>query len=98
MGIQEDLTDAIEQGRDEVVRVLADHRVLPVVVEDSERGSSNLLGQSSAPQIRLERREGDESEHAADRQTRQRVVDTLGITSEEECEEVRAKIESHESW
>jgi hypothetical protein len=98
MAIQEDLTNAIEQGRDEVVGVLADHRVLPVVVDDPERRSSNLLGQSSALRISLERQEGEESEHAADRQTRQRVVDTLGITSEAECEDVRAEIRSHESW
>jgi hypothetical protein len=98
MGIQEDLTDAVETGRDEIVRVLAAHRVVPVVVEQSERGSSNLLGGSTTPDFSFERQHDDGSERVADRQTRTRVVDALGLTSEEACTEVREEIEDHDDW
>jgi hypothetical protein len=98
MGIQEELKNAIEAGRDEVVGVLADHRVLPVVVEDAQ--SSDLLGGSKTPDFEFERRAGDEDkgEHVADRQTRRLVVDTLGLTSADDCESVRDEIRDHDRW
>jgi hypothetical protein len=96
MGIQEELKDAIEQGRDEVVGVLADHQVLPVVVEAAQ--SSDLLGGSKTPDFEFERRAGDGSEHVADRQTRRLVVDTLGLTSEADCDAVRDEIRGHDRW
>jgi hypothetical protein len=96
MGIQEELKDAIEQGRDEVVGVLADHRVLPVVVEDAQ--SSDLLGGSKTPDFEFERTADDGSEHVADRQTRRLVVDTLGLTSEADCDAVRDEIRGHDRW
>ncbi len=95
MGIQEDLKDAIEAGRDDVVRVLAEHRVLPVTVEYE---TSDLLGGSKTPDFEFQRQEESETEHVADRQTRRLVVDSLGMTSEEECEDVQAEIEAHDSW
>jgi hypothetical protein len=96
MGLQEELKDAIEQGREEVVRVLADHRVVPVVVEDS--GSSDLLGGSKTPAFSFERREGSGAERVADRQTRRLVVDTLGLESAADCEDTRSEIRNHEGW
>jgi hypothetical protein len=95
MGIQEDLKDAIGQGRDEVVRVLAEHRVLPVTTDYE---TSDLLGGSKTPDFSFERQYESETEHVADRQTRRLVVDTLGMTSEEECDDVREEIQSHERW
>jgi len=95
MGIQEDLKDAIEEGRDEVVRVLAEHRVLPVTTDYE---TSDLLGGSKTPDFSFERQYESETEHVADRQTRRLVVDTLGMTSEGECDDVREEIRSHERW
>jgi len=95
MGIQPDLRDAIEEGRDEVVRVLAEYRVVPVVAEYE---SSNLLGGSQTPDFTFERQYESETEHVADRQTRQLAVDTLELRSEEECEDVEAEIRNHDSW
>lgn len=98
MGIQQELTTALEGSRAEIVQVLAEHRVLPVVVEDSEFGSSNLLGGTSTPDFSFERQDESETEHVADRQTRSRVVDALGLDSEEKCAEVQTEIRSHEAW
>ena len=95
MGIQEDLKSAIEQSRDEVVRVLAEHRVLPVTTDYE---TSDLLGGSKTPDFSFERQYESETEHVAERQTRRLVVDTLGMTSEEECDDVREEIQSHERW
>ncbi len=95
MGIQEDLKDAIEQGRDDVVGVLAEHRVLPVTTDYE---TSDLLGGSKTPDFAFERHQESETEHVADRQTRRLVVDTLGMTSEEECDDVRAEIRDHDRW
>lgn len=95
MPIQEDLKAAIEEGRDEVVRVLAEHRVVPVTVEYE---TSDLLGGSKTPDFEFQRQYESESEHVADRQTRRLVVDTLGMTSEEECEDVQEEIKAHDNW
>ncbi|PSQ33266.1 hypothetical protein BRD09_01500 [Halobacteriales archaeon SW_10_68_16] len=95
MGIQEDLKDAIEAGREDVVRVLAEHRVLPVTVEYE---SSDLLGGSKTPDFEFQRQYESETGHVADRQTRRLVVDTLGMTSEEECEDVQSEIRNHDDW
>lgn len=95
MRIQESLKNAIEEGRDDVVRVLAEHRVVPVTVEYE---TSDLLGGSQTTDFELQRQDDSESEHVADRQTRRLVVDTLGMTSEEGCEDVQEEIESHDNW
>lgn len=93
MAIKRELTDAMAEGREEVVRVLAEHRVLPVVVE---RQSSSLLGGSQTPDFSFE--SGDESDPLTDRQTRTTVVDALGLASEEDCERVREEIRDHDAW
>jgi hypothetical protein len=98
MGIQEEITTALEEDREETISVLAEHRVVPVVVEDSEFGSSNLLGGTSTPDFSFERHSESETEHVTDRQTRTRVIDALGLDSEDKCEEVQEEIRSHEAW
>lgn len=95
MGIQEELKDALEEGREEVVRVLAEHRVLPVVAEYE---TSDLLGGSTTPDFSFERQHESGSEHVADRQTRRLIIDALGMTSEDECEDVQDEIRTHDSW
>lgn len=95
MGIKQELTAAMDEGREAVVGVLADHRVLPVVVE---RSSSDLLGGSQTPDFAFEREADDGSDPLTDRQTRTTVVDTLGLTSEEECETLREEIRNHDNW
>lgn len=95
MSIKRELSDAMGEGRDAVVGVLAAHRVLPVVVE---RQSSTLLGGSQTPDFAFERDADDGPEPLTDRQTRTTVVDTLGIASEAECEALREEIRTHERW
>lgn len=95
MGIQEELKDALDEGRDDVVRVLAEHRILPEVAEYE---TSDLLGGSTTPDFSFERQQESGSEHVADRQTRRLVVDALGMTSEDDCEGVKDEIRNHDSW
>ena len=95
MGLKQNLVDAMEQNRDEVVRVLAEHQVLPVVVE---RKSSNLLGGSQTPDFSFERATDDGHDSLTDRQTRTMVVDTLQLRTADECEDLREEIRNHPSW
>ncbi|MFD1684196.1 hypothetical protein [Halobellus litoreus] len=92
MVIQDDLKDALDGGRDELVGALAANGVLPTVVEGS--GGSDLLG-SSTPNFRFETADGTS---VADRQTRSRVVDALELRSEDDCEAAREEIREHEAW
>jgi hypothetical protein len=94
MPSQADFTDAIESGREELVRVLAENHIRPTVVEES--GGSDLPGMSTAPTFRLDSADG--ASDVADRQTTTRVVDTLGVTSADDCEAVREEIRSHAAW
>lgn len=93
MGIQTDLTDAMEHGRDELVRTMAEHGIRPTVVES---GGSSLLGKSAAPTFRVDAADGPTN--VVDRQTTSHIVDTLGLDSEADCERVREEIESHPAW
>jgi hypothetical protein len=95
MGIQADVKDALASGRSDLVRVLAEYRVVPTVVERSD-GGSNLLGGSASPTFGLESR--GEAARTTDRQTTVQVVDMLGLESEEDCERVREEIENHSAW
>ncbi|QCC48586.1 hypothetical protein [Halobellus limi] len=92
MVIQDDIRDALDDGRDELVGVLAEHGVLPTVVEES--GGSDLLG-SSTPNFRFETADGTS---VADRQTRSRAVDALELRSEDDCEAAREEIREHDAW
>lgn len=95
MAIKQELTDAMEEGREGIVRFLAEHQVLPVVVE---RQSSNLLGGSQTPDFAFEAQSDDGTEPLTDRQTRTTIVDELGLDSEEDCETLREEIKAHDSW
>jgi CBS domain-containing protein len=94
MPTQEAFTDAIEGGRDDLIHTLAEHRILPTVVGNSS--GSGLVGMSTAPTFRLDAEGGATS--VADRQTTTKVVDTLGLSSEADCEAVREEIRTHPAW
>jgi hypothetical protein len=94
MPSQTEFTDAIQGGRDELIRTLAKHRILPTVVEGS--GGSGLGGMSRSPTFRLDAADG--STGVADRQTTTRIVDALGVASESDCETVREEIREHPAW
>lgn len=96
MTVQADLNEAIESGRDDLIRVLAKHRLLPAVVEGSGGDDSGLLGKSATPTFRLDSQTADAS--VVDRQTTAHVVDTLGLDSAEACEAVREEIQAHSAW
>lgn len=93
MPIQEELTDTIERGRDELIEFLAKRQIVPTVVDS---GGSDLPGMSSAPTFRLESEAG--ASNVVDRQTTSTVVETLGLESEDDCEAVREEIRDHSAW
>lgn len=92
MALQEDIKAALEEGRDDVIRVLAEYRMLPEVVGSG----SGLLGGSSSPTFGLDPQE--EGQSSIDRQTTVQVVDALGMDSEDDCEAVREEIRNHPAW
>jgi hypothetical protein len=94
MPSQQDITDAIEGGRDELIHTLAEHQILPAVVEGS--GGSDLPGMSPAPTFRLDSEDGPSD--VADRQTTTLVTDTLELASEDDCEAVCEEIRNHSAW
>lgn len=94
MPSQQDITDAIEGGRDELIHTLAEHQILPAVVEES--GGSDLPGMSTAPTFRLDSEDGPSD--VADRQTTTLVTDTLELASEDDCEAVCEEIRNHSAW
>jgi hypothetical protein len=94
MEVQDDVKAALEEDREELIRVLADHRVRPTL--DEESGGTSLGGLSAAPSFRFETEDGEAV--VTDRQTRSAVLDALGVHSEEDCESVREEIASHAAW
>jgi len=96
MGIQEDVRDAVDEGRDDLIGALAEHHVFPTVVDQPESSIGDMIGASDSPTVRLDADDG--TADVLDRQTTARVVDTLGLDSEEACETTREEIESHSSW
>jgi len=94
MPIQEELTDTIESGRDELVELLAEQQVVPAVVEGS--GGSDLPGMSASPTFRLDSEAG--ASNVVDRQTTIQVVEALGLETEADCEGVREEIRDHPAW
>jgi hypothetical protein len=92
MAFQKEITEAIENGRDDLIETLARHRALPAVVE---HGGSDLLGEPS-PTFRVDPQREDSG--ALDRQTTTQVVDALGLDSTEDCEDVRAAVRDHPAW
>lgn len=96
MGIQSDIKDALDGDREDLIRVLADHRLYPAVVEHADASDSGLLGKKASPTFRLDATDGESN--VLDRQTTLQVVDALGLESEPDCETVREEIEEHPSW
>jgi hypothetical protein len=94
MGVQEDAKTALEGDREELIRVLANHRVRPT--PDDQSGGTSLGGLSAAPSFRFETEDGETA--VTDRQTRSAVVDALGVHSEADCEAVREEIADHDAW
>lgn len=94
MAVQAEVKAALEGDREGLIRVLAEHRLVPTVVDRG--GRSSLLGKEAAPTIKLEAQ--SESTGTVDRQTTVRVVDALGIDSEADCEAVSEEVRSHEAW
>ncbi|WP_311170611.1 hypothetical protein [Halobellus ordinarius] len=93
MAVQTEMKEAADSGREDLIRTLAEHRVLPTTIEQS---GSSLLGESSTSTYRFESEASGES--VADRQTSARAADTLGLTSGGDCESVREEIQAHDAW
>lgn len=94
MTVQADVTAALEGDREELIRTLAEHNLLPTVVDRG--GGSNLLGRRSSPAIKLEPQSEDTG--TVDRQTTVRVTDALELHSGEAVEAVAEEIRSHDAW
>jgi hypothetical protein len=94
MGLQEEIKAALEEDREALIGVLAEHQVRPT--PDDQSGGTSLGGLSAAPSFRFETEDGETA--VADRQTRSAVVDALGVHSEEDCEAVREEIAAHDAW
>jgi hypothetical protein len=88
-----ELREAMEQGREATIAVLARTETLPVVDEDAE--VSDLLGGRKQPSFKLA--EGGDVE-TVDRQTRQDVLNFLEIETEADLGPVQEEIRSHEEW
>ncbi len=93
MVAQNELRKAMEQGRDTLVEVLARYRAVPVV--DDEVEVSSLLGGRTNTEYKLAE-PGDVE--TTDRQTRQEVLEILGVEDEADLPPVQTEIESHEAW
>lgn len=93
MVVQNELREAMESGRDALIEVLAQYRAVPRVDEDVE--VSSLLGGRTNTEFKLAEPGDVES---TDRQTRQEVLELLGVADEEDLEPVQEAIKSHEAW
>jgi hypothetical protein len=97
MVVQSELRDAMESGREETIKLLAQYQAVPVVDESVE--TSSLLGGRTKPAFKLvETGEGAEPVETVDRQTRQDVLNYLGIDEEEDLPPVKEEIEAHDAW
>lgn len=94
MSVQEDVRAVLEEDREELIRVLAEHRVRPTI--DDQSGGASLGGLSAAPSFKFETEDGEKA--ITDRQTRSAVVDALGVRSESDCGDVREEIANHAAW
>lgn len=94
MAVQADVKAALEGDRDELIRVLAQYRLVPSVVDRG--GGSSLLGKQAAPTVKLEAQ--SEETGTVDRQTTVRVVDALGLDSADACDAIADEVRSHDAW
>lgn len=74
MAVRADIQAVLDDGRDDLVLVLAKYQLVPTVVDRG--GGSSLLGRSTSPTVKLEA-QSDET-GTVDRQTTARVVVALG--------------------
>ncbi|MFP4529779.1 MAG: hypothetical protein ACLFNC_00655 [Halodesulfurarchaeum sp.] len=88
-----ELREAMDAGRAETIELLARTETVPVIDEDAE--VSNLLGGRTKPSFKLV--EGGDVE-TVDRQTRQDVLNYLGVDDEDDLEPVQEEIRNHEAW
>lgn len=93
MVAQNELRGAMEQGRDTLVELLATYQAVPVVDADVE--VSSLLGGRTNTEFKLAE-PGDVE--TTDRQTRQEVLEILGVGDEDDLPAVQSEIKSHEAW
>ena len=94
MAVQADVVAALEGDRADLVRTLAEYKLLPTVVDRG--GSSSLLGRRSSPAIKLEAQSEDTG--TVDRQTTVRVTDALELYSAEAVEELADEVRAHDAW
>lgn len=90
---QNELREAMESGREAVIETLARHEAVPKVDEDIE--VSSLLGGRTTTEYKLEEPGGVET---TDRQTRQEVLECIGLTDEEDLTDIQEEIRSNEAW
>lgn len=93
MVVQNELREAMKTGRDALIEVLAKYRAVPRVDEDVE--VSSLLGGRTNTEFKLAE-PGDVE--TTDRQTRQEVLEVLGVDDADDLPSVQSEIESHEAW
>ncbi|MDZ7849560.1 MAG: hypothetical protein U5K70_01665 [Halodesulfurarchaeum sp.] len=93
MVVQNELREAMERGRDALIEVLAQYRAVPKVDEDVE--VSSLLGGRTNTEFKLSE-PGDVE--TTDRQTRQEVLEVLGVDDEDDLEPVQEAIKNHDAW
>lgn len=93
MVVQSELREAMDAGREETIALLARTETLPVI--DDEAEVSDLLGGRKQPSFKLVE-QGDVE--TVDRQTRQDILNFLGVEDEDDVESVQAEIKSHEAW
>jgi len=93
MVVQSELREAMEAGREDLIEVLAQYRAVPRVDEDVE--VSGLLGGRTNTEFKLAEPGDVES---TDRQTRQEVLEVLGVSAAEDLPPVQEAIETHDAW
>lgn len=79
--------------REELVRVLAEYRVVPKKnpMADSEHGKTDYTFERRGKKV------GSKS-HAFGTQSQKSIINKLGIDSDVKCEKVREEIKSHPRW
>ncbi|MDR5656479.1 MAG: hypothetical protein ACQEQJ_05140 [Halobacteriota archaeon] len=93
MVVQNELRTAMEASREDLIEVLAQYQAVPVVDDGQE--VSSLLGGRTNTEFKLEEPGGVET---TDRQTRQEVLEHLGVEDEQDLEPVQEEIKNHQAW
>ncbi len=93
MVVQSELRAAMDEGREATIELLARTETVPVI--DEEADVADLLGGRKLPSFKLVEQGEVET---VDRQTRQDVLNFLGIDEKADLEPVQAEIKNHEAW